>query len=64
MPVGENSSREHDLAQIEEQDRPYTHISTKSISRPTSLAIKKDFVPSPSNPIVLPEQPMYVNFFV
>jgi hypothetical protein len=60
MPVEENFSHDYDLAQIEEQERPFTHISAKSLSRPTSLSIKKDFVPSRSNSITLPEKSLYV----
>ncbi len=57
LPVIDKSN----LTQNEEQERPVTHISIKSLSRPTSTSIKKDFIPSRSNSITIPEQSLYKN---
>jgi hypothetical protein len=47
-----------------ERERPITHVSIKSFSRPTSSSIKKDLISPRPNSIVLVQQSLYIKFII
>jgi hypothetical protein len=49
ISIEENSNNENTFEQNDDQERPITHVSSKSVSRPNSSSIKKDSILSRPN---------------